>query len=414
MQKETLKLVIVGSVDHGKSTLIGRLLFDTDSLPREKIEEIKKTCEALGRDLEFAYIIDHLQEEREKEMTIDTSQTFFRNKVREYVIIDAPGHKEFIQNMITGASQADAAILIVDGAEGVVEQTKRHAYILKLLGIKNVIAAINKMDKLNYEESKFEKNKKEILEFLTKIKIKDVKVLPISAKSGDNIVKKSEKMPWFKEKTVLQELDDLEVKRCAKSETLRLPIQDTYEIDGKKVFVGKIENGELKENDKVIILPQKTKATVKKILNFNGRKINSHNKFEEGYNLGVIFDKNNFTRGEIVCGYNGTLPQIEKEIKANIFWLDQLRNYNIGKKVVMKCATQEVEGKIGKIEKRIDSSSLKLLEENAKELKHTEVGEVIINLEKPLVFESFHKIPELGRFVLVQNQNVAAGGIVKS
>lgn len=427
--KARLKLVIVGSVDHGKSTLIGRLLFDTDSLPREKIEEIKKTCQALGRDLEFAYVIDHLREEREREMTIDTSQTFFKSKVREYVIIDAPGHKEFIQNMITGASLADAAILIVDGHEGVVEQTKRHAYLLLLLGLKNVIVAVNKMDKLEYEQTKFEKNKRDISEFLGKIKIPIWEVIPISAKQGDNIAKKSQRMPWFLGNTVLEALDNLEIKKEVKTDFLRLPIQDVYEIDGGKVFVGKVESGNLKKNDEVIILPEKKHAQIKKLLNFNGKMITLQNEAAMGYNIGVVFGKKSngslplqkgelerdFVRGEVVCKSNDeVLPQVKKKIKASIFWLDQHKNYNLGDRVSLKCATQEIEGKIEKIEKRIDSSSLKLLEEEAKELKHTELGEVIINLEKPLVFESFYKLPELGRFVLVQNQNVVAGGIIKS
>ena len=202
-----MKIVIVGHVDHGKSTLIGRLFFDTGCLPEEKIEEVRKTCEALGRDMEFAFVMDHLEEERSQGVTIDTAQTFFNTDKRSYVIIDAPGHKEFIKNMITGASQAESAILIVDAEEGVREQTKRHAYILSLLGLDQVIVVINKMDLVNYKEETFNKLKDDVTAFLSSIKIKPSFVIPISAKEGDLVAKKLGRMEWYKGPTVLQALD---------------------------------------------------------------------------------------------------------------------------------------------------------------------------------------------------------------
>ena len=214
-QKEHMKIVIVGHVDHGKSTLIGRLLYDTSSLPDGFIEEIKKTCEMLGRELEFAYVLDSLEEEREQNITIDTTQTFFKTKKREYVIIDAPGHKEFVKNMITGASLAEAAILIVSAKEGVQEQTKRHAYILSMLGIKQVIVAVNKIDLIGYKEEIFNSVKGELLKFLDSVKIKPSYVIPISAKEGDNIAKKSEKIRWYSSLTVLEALDAFETEKKA-------------------------------------------------------------------------------------------------------------------------------------------------------------------------------------------------------
>ncbi|MEW6407222.1 MAG: GTP-binding protein [Patescibacteria group bacterium] len=414
MQKESLKLVIVGSVDHGKSTLIGRLLYDTNSLPQEKIDEIKKTCQMLGRDLEFAYLIDHLQEEREKEMTIDTSQTFFKSAMREYIIIDAPGHKEFIQNMMTGASQADAAVLIIDGSEGVVEQTKRHAYILNLLAIKNVIVAVNKIDKLNYDEKKFNTIKNQILEFLEKVAIVPLAVVPISAKNGDNVVKKSNQISWYQGASLLEELDKIAVSHEQKTKNLRLPIQDICKINGENIILGRIENGKINCGDQVKILPQNNKIKIEKILNFIGSNIVLSKEVGAGYNIGAVFNSNELSRGQVICTDNQELPNVDDKIKANIFWLDQNRNYKIGDHISLKCTTQEIDGIIEKIEKRINSSNLELLEKDAKELKHTEVGEVAFNLEKPLVFEDSSITPELGRFVLIQNQNVVAGGIIKS
>ena len=189
--KEQVKIVIVGHMDHGKSTLIGRLLYDTNSLPQGKIEEIIRVSKELGRELEFAYLIDNLEEEREQQLTMDTAQTFFKTKNRNYVIIDAPGHKEFIKNMITGASQADAAVLLLDAKEGIKEQTRRHAYILKLLDIKNLIVAVNKMDLIDYNELKFNKIKQEILGSLSKIGLNPDFIIPISALKGENILNKS-------------------------------------------------------------------------------------------------------------------------------------------------------------------------------------------------------------------------------
>src|SRR3989344_6036232 len=206
-EKENMKIVLVGHVDHGKSTLIGRLLYDTESLPEGKIEEIKAVCESLGKKFEVGYILDSLEEERDQNVTIDTTQIFFKTNKRNYTIIDAPGHVEFIKNMITGASQAEAATLIVDAEEGVQEPTRRHAYILNMLGLKQIIVVINKMDLIKYEEKEFNNVKDKLTEFLSNINVKPSIIIPISAKEGDNITKKSENMQWYKEKTVLESLD---------------------------------------------------------------------------------------------------------------------------------------------------------------------------------------------------------------
>jgi small GTP-binding protein len=198
MEKESLKFVIVGHVDHGKSTLIGRLLFDTNSLQEGKMEEIRRISKDLGKKMEFSFLLDHLREEREQGITIDTAQTFFRTDKKEYTIIDAPGHVEFLRNMITGSSQAEAAILIVDVVEGIMEQTKRHANILSLLGVEKVIVAFNKMDSVSYKKEVFEKIKTELEDFLGKIKIKPEFCIPISAYDGDNVAVKSKNMDWYK------------------------------------------------------------------------------------------------------------------------------------------------------------------------------------------------------------------------
>jgi sulfate adenylyltransferase subunit 1 (EFTu-like GTPase family) len=207
MVKESLAFVMVGHVDHGKSTLIGRLLCDTDSLPDGKLEEIEAAAAAEGREMEIGFVMDHLHEERERGITIDTAQTFFSSPARDYVIIDAPGHKEFIKNMITGASQAEAAVLLCCVDEGVQEQTRRHAYVVRLLGLEQVVVAYNKMDRVGYEQQRFEQVKADMDVFLGRLGITPSVEVPVSARIGDNVADRSDNMPWHEGPTILEALD---------------------------------------------------------------------------------------------------------------------------------------------------------------------------------------------------------------
>jgi small GTP-binding protein len=259
-----LKFVLVGHIDHGKSTLIGRLLYDTNSLPPDRIAEVKKASkEKMDGEIEFAFIMDHLREEREQGITIDIAHTFFSSKKREYVIIDAPGHVEFVKNMLTGASQAEAALLIVDAKEGVEEQTKRHANLVSMLGLGQIIVVINKMDLVDYKEDKFNSLKKEVDKFLSSIKQRPDYYIPISALKGDNVAKHSEQMNWYKGMTVLESLDSLKNEIPLEDKSLIFPIQDVYKISGKRIAVGRIEAGSLSKGMEVKILPDGGKTTVK-------------------------------------------------------------------------------------------------------------------------------------------------------
>jgi len=405
-EKEHMKIVIVGHVDHGKSTLIGRLFYDTGSLPEEKIEEVKRTCRELGREMEFAYLMDHLEEEREQGITIDTAQTFFKTSKRNYVIIDAPGHKEFIKNMITGASQAEAAILIVDANEGVQEQTKRHSYILGLLGLKQVIVAVNKMDLVNYSEKKFKEVKKELNAFLISLGISPSYWIPISAKQGDNIAKKSNKMKWFSAPTVLQALDSFSLAEPPKEKDLRFPVQGVFKVGDKRILMGRIESGSLKEGDEVVFLPSGKKSRVKSVEVFNEKRDSA----DAGESIGITIEDPLFIeRGEVAV--SGKKPAVKQEVKASVFWMSS-KEFSIEETLLFRCATQEVECRIKKIGKRIDSSTLKIIEEEAQTLEENEAGEVTIKTEKPVVIEEFSSLPELGRFVLTRENNVVAGGII--
>jgi len=402
-----LKIVIVGHVDHGKSTLIGRLLYDTGSLPEEKMQEIRKTCEMLGKDIEFAYIMDNLQEEIEQNITIDTAQTFFETKKRKYVIIDAPGHKEFVKNMITGASQADAAILLIDAKEGVKEQTKRHAYILSMLGLGQVIVAINKIDLVNYDKNVFDSIKKEIQAFLASIGITPSHIIPISSKHGDNLAKKSDKMPWYTGMTVLESLDAFDNKETTFQKPLRMPVQDVYKFDDKRILVGRVESGMIKKCQEVMFFPSKKKTKIKSIEVYGENPTEA----EPGKSIGVTLEDPLFIeRGEVIASADNQ-PKVTDEVEANIFWMSP-KSLDISDELIFKCATQETACKVEKIMKKIDSSDLSVKGENASSLEETEVGYVIIKTENPVAIDNFNEIEELGRFVLVSGYDVVAGGII--
>ena len=407
LNKNSLKFVIVGHVDHGKSTLIGRLLFDTNSLPPDRIKEIKKSSKNLGRKIEFAFIMDHFQEEREQGITIDTSQTFFQTKQRDYVIIDAPGHVEFIKNMITGASQAETAILIVDVEEGVKEQTRRHTRILSLLGIKNIIVVFNKMDLIEFKESIFRKIQTEIQQLLKDLNIDAKHFIPISASNGDNVVNKSKNMSWYKGVTVLEGLESIKNNISEKNDATIAIIQDIYKTDQERMIICKIEKGELAVDQKIKILPENKITQIKSINVFN----ETRKKAFAGENIGLtICDPLFLERGNIICNSQTNL-NITNKFKANIFWLSK-DDLEINENIIIRCATQEIIAKITKINKRLNSSSLELIEKDGKIIKNLEIGEVIIETKKPIVIEKFNKNAELGRFVIVKNNIVSAGGIV--
>ena len=252
---DVLSFVIVGHVDHGKSTLIGRLLYDTDSLPPDKIEEMQKASTEAGRETEFAYLLDHLEEERKQGVTIDTTQVFFKTDKRRYVIIDAPGHVEFVKNMITGASQAEAAVLIIDVVEGVKEQTKRHSYMLSLLGLHQVVVVLNKMDLVDFSQERFKNVKKGVAEWLKSISIEPTCYIPISAIKGDNVASKSENMDWYTGLTFMESLDTLQNRQTPEDKPLLMPVQDVYKVGEKRINVGRVESGVIEKGTEVKILP---------------------------------------------------------------------------------------------------------------------------------------------------------------
>ncbi|MCX5642909.1 MAG: GTP-binding protein [Candidatus Omnitrophica bacterium] len=392
--KRTFKIVVVGHVDHGKSTLIGRLLYDTGSL-------------LSGKPVDFAFVVDQLKEEREREMTIDTTQAFFHTKKHDYVIIDAPGHKEFIRNMITGASQAETAILVVDIVEGIQEQFRRHACFLKMLGIKEISVVVNKMDLVSHKKEPFDKIRAKIELFAQVNKISFSEIIPISARNGDNVALKSKKMPWYSGPTLTGSLDRLRKPKDSAGKWLRMPVQDVYDIAGKKRIVGRIESGRVAKGEGLRVFPGDRKACVSGIFEFGKNK-----KYAGcGENIGLsITEDFPVKRGDMISDENHK-PVLTRRVAGNIFWMRQMP-FKITEKLVFRCNTQSTTCRISRIEKRIDSATLKVLEKKAQSLAETDIGEVIIETGKTVIIEKFSVIPELGRFILEKNGITVAGGII--
>ena len=402
-----MNIVIVGHIDHGKSTLIGRLLFDTNSIPESVIEEAKRSSKRADGNIEFAYLLDSLEEERAKNITIDTSRTFFKTSKRPYTIIDAPGHKEFLKNMVTGASRADAAILIVDASRGVEEQTKRHAFVLKLLGVNKLVVAVNKLDLVDFDEEKYKAISQELNNFFASLEITPSAMVPIAAMDGDNLAKRSTRTPWYSGPTVVEVLDGFEERSDLSKGPLRFATQCSIAQGDEKVVLGRVESGTLKPGQSVISYPSKKALTIKAVKIMNGELQSA----EAGRSIGLTVQGDaSLERGSIVC--EGGAPTVTKSFKSSLFCLSPA-GLSTGKDYTLKCATQAVRCKIKEIHQKMNSSSLESTGQNASSIDNTEVGEVIIETTEPIVVEDFVKVPALGRFVLQDQEHISAAGIIR-
>jgi len=410
--REDLRFVAVGHVDHGKSTLIGRLLYDTGSLPPDKMDEVRKVSEDADGVPEFAFVMDHLEEERRNRVTIDTAQIFFKTAKRDYTIIDAPGHKQFLKNMITGSTQAEAALLIIDAQEGLREQTHRHAYILSLLGVKQIMVVINKMDLVRYSQQRFDQLKAKITARLAEFDMQVVPdmVIPISARLGDNVAHRSDNLTWYEGLTLLQALDRLQPAPSAEENVLRFPVQDIYDIDGEKVLVGRVASGTISSGQEIIFHPSGKSAIVSYIKKFNDQC----EKAVAGESIGLVLKDSSvlrsLKRGEVACPVDNS-PHISNSIAAAVFWMDG-QALQKGETLDFKCATQQVQCKVKKISNRLNSSSLQIIAEDADELRVTEVARLTLKMSDYICTDPFGSVAEMGRFVLMRENDTVAGGIL--
>jgi len=318
--RQQLRVVIVGHVDHGKSTLIGRLLHDTGSLPDGKLEELRAICARRGTDaLEWSFVLDAFQAERDQAVTIDTTQIWFKTAMRDYVIIDAPGHREFLKNMVSGAAAADAAILVVDAGEGVAEQTRRHAYILHLLGLTQVGVVVNKMDKVGHDPEAFDAVRREATDYLESLGLRPTHVVPISAREGDMVAARGAHMDWYAGKTLTEVLDSFEVSPPPLARPLRIPVQDVYRMGEARIIVGRVESGIVRTGDTLAFSPTDERAVVTalKVWPDDPDKVEAR----AGEVVGFTLDQPIFVERGHVASHEANAPMLSNVFRANIFWL---------------------------------------------------------------------------------------------
>ncbi len=407
---EQLKIVIVGHVDHGKSTFVGRLFHDTGSLPEGKLEQLQQVAQRRGIPFEWANLMDALQSERDQNITIDTAQIWFRTPKRQYVIIDAPGHKEFLKNMVTGAANAEAALLVIDAHEGVQENSRRHGYLLNLLGIRQVAVLVNKMDLEGFSEARFNEIEAESRAWLKSIGLEPGVFIPIAAKHGDNIASHSANTPWWTGPTVLETLDNFKVSEIPQDQPLRFPIQDIYRFDDRRILAGRIESGAIKVGDRLIFSPANKTSTVKTVERWNAP---ASDTASAGESIGVTLTEQIFIARGAVASLEAAPPYELSRFKARLFWLGR-RPFTPAGKYKLKLATQEVECRIESIERVIDASTLETVSRADGEtfVGRHEVAELTLHTRKPIAFDVHADIAPMGRFVIVDGFDVAGGGII--
>jgi bifunctional enzyme CysN/CysC len=407
-ENQTLGVVIVGHVDHGKSSLIGRLLNDTNSLPAGKREELELACEKRGVPFEWSFLLDAFQAERDQAITIDTTQIYFSTEARNYVIIDAPGHREFLKNMISGAAQADAAVLVVDASEGVQEQTKRHAYMLHLLGMKQVCVVINKMDKVEFNSEVFNDVSTQVVDYLGSLGIYPAHIIPISARDGDMMVERGGNMNWYKGKSLSEALDALEVSSPPVAQPLRFPVQDVYRHDEKRILVGRVETGILRKGDTLFFSPTNEKAVVTSIENWPDK--DSKSQASAGESVGITLDDRIFVERGHVGAHKENLPMLSNVFRANIFWLSHTP-LKVGNTYKVRYGTMEAAVTVQSINTLIDTGDLGK-QDQAMEVTRNAVAEITFRARDMLPLDAATQNVKMGRVVFYEGYDVAGGGLI--
>jgi sulfate adenylyltransferase large subunit/phosphoadenylyl-sulfate reductase (thioredoxin) len=407
-----IRIVIVGHVDHGKSTLIGRLLAETGSLPDGKLEQLKAVSARRGMPFELSFLLDALQTERDQGITIDTSQIRFRTASRDFVLIDAPGHTEFLRNMITGAAQADGALLIVDAAEGVREQTRRHGYLLHLLGVRQVVVVINKMDRVSYDDSRFREIDAEISAHLAGFGVKPAAVIPISARHGDGVVARTAAIDWYDGPTVVEALDRFAPAQAPTALPLRLPVQAVYKFDDRRIVAGRIESGSIAVGDEVAVAPSGRRAKVRSIESWPVAGADGPaGAASAGRSVGITLDRELFVaRGDVIALAEARVPSTRR-FKARIFWLHG-EPLAAGALVTVRVGTAEARGTITAIENSVDPGEVAVT--RAQTIAQNHVGDIEIALTAPLAVDLHTVNPRTGRVVLEDGGRIAGGGLVLS
>jgi bifunctional enzyme CysN/CysC len=356
---ERMDIVAVGHVDHGKSTVIGRLMADTGSLPDGKLEQVKQMCKVNARPFEYAFLLDALKNEQAQGITIDTARCFFNTSQRHYIIHDAPGHVEFLKNMITGASRAQAALLVIDGYEGVRENSKRHGYILSMLGIRQISVLVNKMDLLGWDQAKFMAIADEYADFLGRLGVHPTSFIPISARDGDNIVSRATQAPWYSGPTVLEQVEDFKRLDDDLDRPFRMPLQDVYKFteaqDDRRIFVGTIETGRVRPGDDVVFLPSRKHSTVQTIEALSGPR---PDEASAGQATGLTLETQVYAKpGELLVRADQAEPLMATRIRANIFWMNTAPLVR-GRRYVLRMGAARVAAELESVLSVLDEQEL--------------------------------------------------------
>ncbi len=410
--RERMDIVIIGHVDHGKSTLVGRLLADTGSLPQGKLEAVRANCLRTSRPFEYAFLLDALKDEQSQGITIDSARCFFKSARRDYIIIDAPGHVEFLKNMISGAARASAALLVIDAKEGVRENSRRHGYLLSMLGVKQVAVCVNKMDLVEYAQATFERIRQEYSAFLHRVGIEPGGFIPIAAREGDNLIAASPHMRWYQGPTILETLDSFLPELSRSDAPLRMPVQDIYKFtaqgDDRRIVAGRIDTGRLRVGDEVIFLPSGKRSTVVTVEEFG---VPSRREALAGESAGLTLQTQVYVKpGEILCRADQPQPQVTSRLRANIFWLGR-QPMVPGRRYKLKLGAARVPVWLTELHTVIDASRLETVAHGRQVDRH-DVAEVTLETLRPVACDLVKDIPQTGRFVIIDNYEIAGVGIV--
>ena len=404
--RELMRIVIVGHVDHGKSTLVGRLFHETGSLPEGKFEAIKAMCERRGMPFEWAFLMDAFQSERDQGITIDTAQIWFKTALRDYTIIDAPGHREFIKNMITGASSAEAALMLIDAGQGIQQQSRLHAFLLNLLGVKQIAVLVNKMDLADFSEGRFDAIASEYRAYLATLGIVPNYIIPLVARDGDNIVGRSERMAWYKGPTLVEALDSFKPSAPLSALPLRLPIQDIYKFDDRRILAGRIASGRLQVGDTLLFSPSNKTA---RIASIEGWSAPASTEAEAGQSVGVTLDEQIFVERGEMASHVDDAPIESNVFRARIFWLGKAP-LEVGQSYRLRLQTREVPVTVERIENLFDPDTFTT--RPGDKVGRNDIAELVLRSPSMLALDAAESNGKTGRFVLSDGRNILAGGII--
>lgn len=406
-RRDTIHLVLVGEVDHGKSTLVGRLMHETGSLPEGKLEAARAMSARRGRTMEWAFLLDAFQAERDQGVTIDATHIWIRTPDRDYAVIDAPGHVEFVRNMVTGAAQSDAALLLIDAAEGVSRQTRRHGMLLRLLGLRQVVVAVNKMDLVGFDEARFAALGEECARYLAELGLPPAAIVPVAAQDGDNVAAPSPRLGWHRGPTLLQALAALAPAAPPGSQPLRMPVQDVYRLPDRRIVVGRIESGSLAAGDTVLFSPANRTAVVRRIERWPD--LHPGGPAGAGESIGLTFDEQVFVERGAMLSHLEQPPLETNVLRATLFWLSP-RPLTVDAQYTLRVGTAQARVSVQEIESLTDIETLAPVA--ATEVGRNAIAQVVLRSPEMLALDDFAGLPRTGRFVLIDRHEVVAGGTV--